>query len=382
VCRDPELERGAGYQIGQKARYDLGLTPQFGGTVGGVRASVLKAVGGWNPNSLTEDTDLTFRLLLKGWKVAYVNRAECYEEAPETWEVRSRQIRRWARGHTQVMIRYFGRLLRLQHQVPHCQVLVARLTQAHCPGQVRAVAIDDAADVDETPYGIGKDSPGVTSTSPDSNNQILYVTIRTDMDEWISPADSAVLDGAGDAAGHVQLGTHGLPAEPDLMRIAQPAAVHDVVRDLQAAVDGGEQAQQGEHRLRVVVSSLALVRGRGQLLLRPDSQFSPQGRQHNLYRRFEADEMSRSTADVVQRKVHLAVIFEPDKTLRIRLFPEVVAAHRGDIPRRGLEIVRVRAGWQQDSQINCFASDIAHSRPRWWWSLLPSAFRPPRASAL
>jgi cellulose synthase/poly-beta-1,6-N-acetylglucosamine synthase-like glycosyltransferase len=96
-----ELERSAGYQVGQQARFNLNLTPQFGGTVGGVRASVLRAVGGWNADSLTEDTDLTFRLLMQGWKVAYVNRAECYEEAPETWEVRSRQIRRWATGHTE-----------------------------------------------------------------------------------------------------------------------------------------------------------------------------------------------------------------------------------------------------------------------------------------
>jgi cellulose synthase/poly-beta-1,6-N-acetylglucosamine synthase-like glycosyltransferase len=98
-----ELERGAGYQIGQQARYSLGLTPQFGGTVGGVRASVLKSINGWNINSLTEDTDLTFRMLLHGWKVSYVNRAECYEEAPESWQVRSRQIRRWATGHTECL---------------------------------------------------------------------------------------------------------------------------------------------------------------------------------------------------------------------------------------------------------------------------------------
>jgi cellulose synthase/poly-beta-1,6-N-acetylglucosamine synthase-like glycosyltransferase len=96
-----ELERSAGYQIGQQARFNLNLTPQFGGTVGGVRSSVLKGIGGWNSGSLTEDTDLTFRLLMRGWKVAYVNRAECYEEAPETWQVRSRQIRRWATGHTE-----------------------------------------------------------------------------------------------------------------------------------------------------------------------------------------------------------------------------------------------------------------------------------------
>ena len=62
---------------------------------------MLKDIGGWNSGSLTEDTDLTFRLLMRGWKVAYVNRAECYEEAPETWQVRSRQIHRWATGHTE-----------------------------------------------------------------------------------------------------------------------------------------------------------------------------------------------------------------------------------------------------------------------------------------
>jgi cellulose synthase/poly-beta-1,6-N-acetylglucosamine synthase-like glycosyltransferase len=106
-----ELERGAGYQIGQQARHNLGLTPQFGGTVGGVRASVLEAVGGWNTSSLTEDTDLTFRLFLRGWKVAYVNRAECYEEAPETWQVRSRQIRRWATGHTECLHEFWKKWL-------------------------------------------------------------------------------------------------------------------------------------------------------------------------------------------------------------------------------------------------------------------------------
>ncbi len=128
-----ELERGAGYQIGQQARYALGLTPQFGGTVGGVRSSVLKAVGGWNTESLTEDTDLTFRLLLHGWKVAYVNRAECYEEAPETWQVRSRQIRRWATGHTECLHTFWrawlgAKYLRLSERIDGLFVLACYLT--------------------------------------------------------------------------------------------------------------------------------------------------------------------------------------------------------------------------------------------------------------
>jgi pimeloyl-ACP methyl ester carboxylesterase len=52
-------------------------------------------------------------------------------------------------------------------------------------------------DIDETPYGLGKDSPGVASILPDGTRSILYVSIRTYPDEWIKPEHSAILDGAG-----------------------------------------------------------------------------------------------------------------------------------------------------------------------------------------
>src|SRR5262249_20759460 len=52
------------------------------------------------------------RLAINGWKIAYINRAECHEEAPATWQARRRQIQRWAMGHTQCFHRYAGGLLR------------------------------------------------------------------------------------------------------------------------------------------------------------------------------------------------------------------------------------------------------------------------------
>jgi pimeloyl-ACP methyl ester carboxylesterase len=52
-------------------------------------------------------------------------------------------------------------------------------------------------DVDETPYGIGDDSSGVTVVPPDQDRRILYVTIRTSPDNLIDPDDSPILDGAG-----------------------------------------------------------------------------------------------------------------------------------------------------------------------------------------
>jgi cellulose synthase/poly-beta-1,6-N-acetylglucosamine synthase-like glycosyltransferase len=101
------LERSGGYQADQQARYNLNTIPQYGGTVGGFRKDFVRSTGGFNTQVLAEDTELTYRLYTNGYKVIYANSAECYEEVPETWSVRGRQIRRWARGHNMVMFRYF-----------------------------------------------------------------------------------------------------------------------------------------------------------------------------------------------------------------------------------------------------------------------------------
>ncbi len=102
-----DLERRGGYGVDQSARAVLGLLPQFGGTVGGIRTAALRAVGGWSTETLAEDTDLTYRLFIDGWSVEYVDDALCYEESPETWPVRFRQVRRWSCGHNQCLFRYF-----------------------------------------------------------------------------------------------------------------------------------------------------------------------------------------------------------------------------------------------------------------------------------
>ena len=112
LTRILDLERSGGYQVDQQARMNLHFVPQYGGTVAGIRRSALDEIGGWNENTLAEDTDLTYRMLLAGWKTIYENRAECYEEVPERWPVRVRQIMRWAKGHNQAMVGYSGALLR------------------------------------------------------------------------------------------------------------------------------------------------------------------------------------------------------------------------------------------------------------------------------
>jgi len=97
------MERTGGYQVDQQARYNLDLFPQYGGTVGGFRRSVVLELGGFDVRTLAEDTDMTARLFLNGWRVMYANRAECYEEVPESWSARFTQLRRWAHGHNRAL---------------------------------------------------------------------------------------------------------------------------------------------------------------------------------------------------------------------------------------------------------------------------------------
>jgi cellulose synthase/poly-beta-1,6-N-acetylglucosamine synthase-like glycosyltransferase len=112
VTRLVALERIGGYRVDQEARDCLGLITQFGGTVGGFRRTLLESIGGWDENILAEDTDLTFRIYLAGYKVKYVSDAECYEEAVESWRAYWKQRYRWAKGHMQCAFKHWLSVLK------------------------------------------------------------------------------------------------------------------------------------------------------------------------------------------------------------------------------------------------------------------------------
>ena len=68
----------------------------------------------------------------------------------------------------------------------------------------------EGAGVDETPYGLGLDRPGVARIPSDGRHSILYLTVRVEPDSWIQPESSAVLDGAGGVSLTIPAG---VPAE-------------------------------------------------------------------------------------------------------------------------------------------------------------------------
>lgn len=91
-----------GYLVNEYGRQAIFRLPAYGGACCAVRTSDLRAVGGWNEATVTEDTDLTLRLVLGGKRVCYDVTAVDEEEAVTSLHRYWVQRYRWARGHQQV----------------------------------------------------------------------------------------------------------------------------------------------------------------------------------------------------------------------------------------------------------------------------------------
>ena len=59
---------------------------------------MIEDAGGWQHETLTEDSDLSYRAQLKGWRFVYAPGIECPSELPvETYAFQVQQSR-WAKG--------------------------------------------------------------------------------------------------------------------------------------------------------------------------------------------------------------------------------------------------------------------------------------------
>jgi cellulose synthase/poly-beta-1,6-N-acetylglucosamine synthase-like glycosyltransferase len=83
----------------------------FNGTAGVWRRTAIEAAGGWEHDTLTEDTDLSYRAQLKGWKFIYLQDVECPAELPVEMTAFKTQQARWAKGLIQTGKKILPRVL-------------------------------------------------------------------------------------------------------------------------------------------------------------------------------------------------------------------------------------------------------------------------------
>jgi cellulose synthase/poly-beta-1,6-N-acetylglucosamine synthase-like glycosyltransferase len=86
------------FVIEHGARNYSGRFFNFNGTAGMWRRVAIDDAGGWQHDTLTEDTDLSYRAQLRGWKFVYDPKIACPSELPVEMNSFKTQQARWAKG--------------------------------------------------------------------------------------------------------------------------------------------------------------------------------------------------------------------------------------------------------------------------------------------
>jgi cellulose synthase/poly-beta-1,6-N-acetylglucosamine synthase-like glycosyltransferase len=100
------------FVIEHGARSRRGTFFNFNGTAGVWRRAAIDDAGGWQHDTLTEDTDLSYRAQLRGWKFLYLPEVECVSELPVEMNAFKTQQARWAKGLIQVGKKILPRVFR------------------------------------------------------------------------------------------------------------------------------------------------------------------------------------------------------------------------------------------------------------------------------
>ncbi len=93
------------FVIEHGARVRTGDYFNFNGTAGMWRIKAIEEGGGWQHDTLTEDTDLSYRSQMAGWKFKYLPEVECPSELPIEMTAFKTQQARWAKGLIQTSIK-------------------------------------------------------------------------------------------------------------------------------------------------------------------------------------------------------------------------------------------------------------------------------------
>jgi cellulose synthase/poly-beta-1,6-N-acetylglucosamine synthase-like glycosyltransferase len=99
------------FVVEQTARFGSGRWFNFNGTAGLWRRASIEDAGGWQHDTLTEDTDLSYRAQLKGWRFRYVPTVTCPAEVPPTVTAFLTQQHRWNKGLVQTAIKLLPRIM-------------------------------------------------------------------------------------------------------------------------------------------------------------------------------------------------------------------------------------------------------------------------------
>jgi cellulose synthase/poly-beta-1,6-N-acetylglucosamine synthase-like glycosyltransferase len=111
LSRFISYEEAVRYETYLRGKDVMNLFVPLTGSCYFVRRSVLEKVGGWDDGSLSEDTELSARLVEDGYNIKYASDVRSWQENPVNLTQLFRQRTRWFRGSMEVSLKY-GKLLK------------------------------------------------------------------------------------------------------------------------------------------------------------------------------------------------------------------------------------------------------------------------------
>ncbi|KAA5544841.1 cellulose synthase family protein [Adhaeribacter rhizoryzae] len=101
----------AHFTVEQTGRSVGGHFINFNGTAGIWRKSCILDAGGWQPDTLTEDLDLSYRAQLKNWRLRYLENVEAPAELPAAMNAIKSQQFRWTKGAAETARKHLKEVL-------------------------------------------------------------------------------------------------------------------------------------------------------------------------------------------------------------------------------------------------------------------------------
>ena len=101
----------AHFTVEQTGRSAGGHFINFNGTAGIWRKTCILDAGGWQPDTLTEDLDLSYRAQLKNWRLRYLEHVEAPAELPAAMNAIKSQQFRWTKGAAETARKHLKEVL-------------------------------------------------------------------------------------------------------------------------------------------------------------------------------------------------------------------------------------------------------------------------------
>ncbi len=107
-------------QAGRWAMFKVATLP---GTNFVIWKHLVDDLNGWDEDAITEDSELSIRVYMKGYKIKYIPFAVTLEQEPETLPVWAKQRTRWVRGNNYVVTKFLKEITQFQNKFLAFEVL-------------------------------------------------------------------------------------------------------------------------------------------------------------------------------------------------------------------------------------------------------------------